>query len=362
MDSVEAACLGVVQNYTVALHPPWVLFSPEEERMANLDVDMKTTVRNALLMKEACSQTGDDLGNEVSEGVWREVQRLTQAQAAAATSGTAVSFDSKQSALLFCTALEDSGCTAKKKAKKATKANTNKKTNTKKNTAASQKSFSSPTPTTPPNSEGGDFDQYAEVLNKLDTDGSISRMLRQEQDDPSGMMSAKDKIRFQEAQKRLACPVCMALVKHIQTNEPKYIQDSEAELIPKLEQICIGPMDTSVPVLLGIAPPPLPPLWTDQYYIQSRLVASQETWSLLERTKQSKKSKKRKKKKKSKQKGVWVERSQDPREYRQSMSPEDYFEKVVLVAACKQVVRAKEDVMAEHIRKRDGVSACHHAC
>ena len=374
LDSVEAACLGVVRNYTVTASPPWVVFSPESERMDHNE-DMVATVRNAMVMKEACGLAGDDIGNEVSEGVWREIQRLLSAQT---TMATPPSFDAQQSARRFCTALEESGCATKTKKKKKPKRKRKKTENSRnaQNTPNTPNAPNAPntpnapnapkpppkttqtsTPSTPPT---GAMAQYAEVLNNMDRDGSISRMLLQEQNDPSGMMSVTDKARFETATQQLQCSVCTALVDHVQTTEPKYILESEAELIPALEQICIGPVDTSVPVMLGIAPPPLPPFWTDKYYIKE---TKQKNWTLLSRTakKRTKKNKNKNKKKKHKKKFL-VARNTNIKEYRHSLSPEDYFEKIVLVATCKRVVQAKEDVMAEFIRERNVNKACAHVC
>jgi hypothetical protein len=222
-----------------------------------------------------------------------------------------------------------------------------------------------------------------EVLSKLDADGSISRMLREEQDDPSAMMTAGDKQRYQQAQVELTCPLCLSLVEHVVKTTPEYVRASEADLITILETICEGPPDTSVPVMLGIAPPPLPPLWTDQLYIgetlSSSVVASEmATWYLrarlpLESTPKSRKGKKKKKKKKKEKKiekkkksgddeKFVVPRASDIKEYRQSMTKEDFFEKTVLVATCKSVVSAKEDIMARHIRDGDQRRACRHVC
>jgi hypothetical protein len=185
-------------------------------------------------------------------------------------------------------------------------------------------------------------------------------MLLQEQNNPSSMMTPSNKIRFNSASTSLLCPVCNALVEHVMETEPKYILQSEAELIIKLEQLCIGPKDTSVPVLLGIAPPPLPPLWTDKYFIVEK--KNKKMWSLEHRILKKKNQKKKKKNEKKKNTKYIIDRMHDARQYRQSLTEEDHFEKVVLVSACKNVVRAKEDVMAEYIRKKDVKNACNHVC
>ena len=125
LDSVEAACLGVVQNYTIIKRPPWVIFAPEVERMNALgkndgahnndnndnikkENNMADMMYNALLMKDICADTGEHIGMEMSEGVWREVRRQMK------TKNTHTNL-TKQ-ALQFCHTLEESGCKTKEKA------------------------------------------------------------------------------------------------------------------------------------------------------------------------------------------------------------------------------------------------------
>ena len=366
LDSVEAACLGVVQNYTISTPlssspvSSWVIFSPESERMEkaenNGEKDMMTTIQNAILMKDACAYTGEHVGMEISEGVWKEVQLQLKGET-----------NLTENAITFCNSIEDSGCKRPKKIKKNKNKNKNKnkkrtKNKTNKSPTTSTKQRKTNTPTTTPDLNDNQYDQYAEVLQKLDADGSISRMLRDEQDDPSSMMSPVDKARFYKASAALECMICKAVVATVMQTQPKYVLQSESELIPIIEKICIGPDDTSVPVLLGIAPPPLPPLWTDKYYIEERKEDNQ--WYLKTRYPKEKKYKKKKNGKKLKKKigKPVVKRSKNIKKYRNSMTSEDHFEKVTMVQACKNVVKAKEDVIAQYVRVNDMNQVCSHVC
>ena len=75
LDSTEAACLGVVRNYTVVGQGKKAILkhSPEEERMANGEFD-ESTLHNALLVKHVCETVVEEVSMELSETVWRSIQ------------------------------------------------------------------------------------------------------------------------------------------------------------------------------------------------------------------------------------------------------------------------------------------------
>ena len=324
LDSVEAACMGVVGNYTVAYTPPFVAFSPEHERMSSAGVargggsddggsDMTLLMTQALLMKEACERTSSDIGMEMSEGVWHEAKRVHGNEG-----GKSPEERLEQAAQDFCYALEDSGCrkvVIKKRQQKqhrrrrpptttkshAKRDNAQQNKNKQKEAVEASAEKAGSTSSGSSGSGTGGFDRYEELLKKMDSDGSLTSMLLAEQADPGANLPADQKAQLEAGKVALQCPVCRVVVSALVHDLPHYIRESESELIPILENVCRGPEDTSVPSILGIAPPPLPPAWTHNYALQmpssaahggaGKTIDGLDGWSLRERKREMKRQK-----------------------------------------------------------------------
>ena len=72
LDSTEAACLGVVRNYTVVGKgkEAKMIHSPEEERMEGGEFN-ENTLYNAMLVKHVCEIVVEEISMELSETVWQ---------------------------------------------------------------------------------------------------------------------------------------------------------------------------------------------------------------------------------------------------------------------------------------------------
>ena len=162
----------------------------------------------------------------------------------------------------------------------------------------------------------------------------------------------------------LRCPVCRVVVNALAKDLPQYIKESESELIPILEDVCRGPEDTSIPSILGIAPPPLPPAWAHDYAVQmpasaahrgaGKTIDGLDGWSLRER---KKKSNTRKKKSKQSNKN-----SNDLVRAQARPTAADHLEKIILVETCKLAIHTHEDIIATHIRNGAPDRWCNHVC
>ena len=75
LDSTEAACLGVVRNYTVVGKgkEAKMIHSPEEERMEGGEFN-ENTLYNAMLVKHVCEIVVEEISMELSETVWQSIQ------------------------------------------------------------------------------------------------------------------------------------------------------------------------------------------------------------------------------------------------------------------------------------------------
>ena len=74
LDSTEAACLGVVQNYTIQGEGRSVTVehSPEKERLeAGFSTEM---VQAALFVKQVCETVSEEISMELSETIWHSIR------------------------------------------------------------------------------------------------------------------------------------------------------------------------------------------------------------------------------------------------------------------------------------------------
>lgn len=389
LDSVEAACLGVVQNYTMIEVPPWVEFSPQDERLASREASksssMETIVQNAMLMKETCIQVSEELGNELSEGVWRRVKGRVQERAPSPPApspphsllaSTAVPCYSS-AALAFCSRLDDSGCPkAPKKAGSVVqgqpRGGEHGNGGKKKRKMKKKKTGLKETPATPMNNRkntsplsGGashmpSIEGYSELLRTLDVDGSLSNMLLREQDNPGLWLPEDQQHMLRRGKVALRCDVCRAVVDYVYDVEPGYVLASESSVVSILEDSCIGPPDTSMPSLLGITPPPLPALWTDLHRISWPHISTDDNGNGQVRGGDA-----------TSLAADWFlihvqlplePRPADPREYRQRLSSRDHLEKLILTESCKLAVRGNEDKIATRMVRGEIESTCEHVC
>jgi hypothetical protein len=395
LDSVEAACLGVVQNYTVTDVPPWVLFSPQDERLASPDASqpssMETIVQNAMLMKEVCIKVGEELGNELSEGVWRHVSGREQERRPAPSPPVSPPPAPSSpppflsSAVTFCTRLDDSGCVGgteksglvakgrgqhgevehgnagKKKKKKARHKKEKKDMKKGKTTTMSTKKRGSRTPSSSPGTPYiPSMQEYSDLLQTLDADGSLSNMLLREHNNPGLMLPEDQQRMLRQGKVAMRCDVCRAVVNYVFDVTPGYTLESESSIVSVLEGSCTGPPDTSMPPLLGISPPPLPALWTDRHRISWPKIGDDQDKTNEEDGETS-----------GAKTSAWSlsqvllppePRPTDPREYRQRLSGKAHLEKLILTESCKLAVHGNEDKIATGIVRGERDATCEHVC
>jgi|EP00505_MAST-04D_sp_SCG-Rhode-Island_P001600 hypothetical protein len=304
LDSAEAACLGVVRNYTIVGvgAAAKVLHSPEEDRIA---AGYKTDVmETALLVKHVCEQVSDEVSMELSEAVWRGVVRGNE--------------PGKTATDLCVNRTELCAPSARVFAKKKKEENDEKKKQTPKKKNAMD---------IDPNTEEG----MREMFEKLDADGSITAMLQKEQDEPEMMLPEKDQQDVKQASGEILCSTCVALIQGTVTAGKRSpggrALRSEADLERIVEKICEGPPDpvaSHSASLLGISPPPLPPSWTGRY----KVVRAKSTgrWELRKRSKPLSNSK-----------------SMDRKRWSSKIAKD----KFTMTKACKLVVNMHEDRLSE---------------
>jgi hypothetical protein len=246
LDSVDAACLGVVRNYTVVSGSPWIKFSPEEERVGTQTA--ASTIAAALLMKEICFRTAEELGMELSEGVWKAIQ---------STHSSSVS-PVQDLANQFCLENIDSGCQQKNPVKNIeesavskkdefrspkgpTAAVSNKRKKRKKKSQKSEKiTLDSTTGSNDETTqEGLAMEQYAELMQKMNEDGSLREMLLREQNNPEFSLPENEQIEYRRVleSRHFLCGLCKVVGSHTRDEAPEHVLESEASL---LEWLCVG--------------------------------------------------------------------------------------------------------------------------
>ena len=315
LDSTEAACLGVVRNYTVVGRGKKAILkhSPEEERMANGKFD-ESTLHNALLVKHVCEIVVEEVSMELSETVWRSIQHDKS------PNETANELCEQKTDI--CTKVDTN--LARKKERKLKKKQP-KKAKKDSSPPSSDNDGILPDLTKP----GGMEDMFQ----KLDRDGTITNLLQQEKDNPEMMLPEEEQKLVRRARKELLCPICVAMLygaeERARNTPGGRSLRSEADLSTIMDTICDGPPDQSgskQAMMLGITPPNLPPRWTDYY----KLLHNKKTDNLSI---------------KSRKKPIKWKKTAN----RRSWSSKFNLEKIILTASCKAALATNEDVLAENL-------------
>lgn len=315
LDSTEAACLGVVRNYTVVGQGQEAVLkhSPEEERMANGEFD-ESTLHNALLVKHVCENVVEEVSMELSETVWRSIQHDKS------VNETANELCEQKTDM--CMRVKTN--TARKKMRKLKKKQP-KKAKKDSSPSSGDDDLISPDLTKP----GG----MEEMFQKLDRDGTITNLLQQEKENPEMMLPEEEQQLVRRARKELRCPICIAMLygaeERARNTPGGRSLRSEADLSTIMDTICDGPPDPSgskQAMMLGITPPNLPPRWTDYY----KLLHNKKTDNLSI---------------KSRKKPIKWKKTAN----RRSWSSKFNLEKIVLTASCKAALATNEDVLAENL-------------
>ena len=322
LDSTEAACLGVVRNYTVVGKgkEAKMIHSPEEERMEGGEFN-ENTLYNAMLVKHVCEIVVEEISMELSETVWQSIQGKKT------LNDTAIELCEQRTDICV---IYDADVLRKKKREETKKKRLARKARKEKEKDKLNKDNIG---------EKSDLEKMVEddgmkeMFRKLNKDGSITNILQQEIESPEMSLPDEEKVLVQRAKNELSCPICIAMFYGAES-EARWTPGgralrSEADLVRIVENICHGPPDLSAgpqAQMLGIRPPNLPPRWTDFYKF-----SYDEKSNRLNI--------------KSRSKPVKWEKTANKRNWSNKFA----LEKIVLTEACKSALKTNEDVFTENL-------------
>jgi hypothetical protein len=312
LDSTEAACLGVVQNYTIQGEGRSVTVehSPEKERLeAGFSTEM---VQAALFVKQVCETVSEEISMELSETIWHSIR------------GKFPPDDSAKTLCVDKTDMCSVGAGAKYDSSK--KARAGRKRQKKEGHQSSGQVGKGDT-------AKDTEDSMREMFQKMDKDGSMSTLLMKEMQEPELMLPDEDKAEIKAAKDALKCPSCVALVygtlKRARETPGGRALRSEADLGQIVERVCDGPVDASSASgarMMGVPPPLWPPRWSDFYKVfRSKKM---DKWVLKHR-----------------KKPISLKKALDRRRWSSKLSKE----KLIIRGSCKNVVEASTDVIAEEL-------------
>lgn len=241
-ETVPAICLAIVQNYTLTKTPrsktssSWALL----KRATKLDDEEggmpdPETFKHIMTLKKACEAFTDDFQQELSELMYKD----------ALVKDPDVIIDE------FCLPLD-----SLKKPKRPTPP--------KKRAPASPSPPKSRKRSEPPAAAGPP--SMDDLLQKYDTDGSISNLIELERENPEAMLEPDDLAKVQAGSTEIRCDVCRALAKAtLQRAKTAKVLRDEDGLSEIVGDICVGTPESS-----GAYPkyPGNPPLWGEMYTVR----------------------------------------------------------------------------------------------